>query len=92
MFQKGPGEGYGAWGKEEVLKRVPEAKCIRIHMENHRTFYKVGVFKKGWSLEHNCPASEEHVFGTAYSARDAWCAAAGHLMNQEHQKEAHHAP
>ena len=31
-FEKGPGEGYGAWGRVEVLERFPNAICkLEIH-------------------------------------------------------------
>ncbi len=70
MFQKGPGEGYGAWGKEEVLKRFPEAVCRKVCIDGHRPIYRVVVPK-------SC------ALGVSYSARDAWCDAATILMNGE---------
>ncbi len=74
MFQKGPGDGFGAWGKIEVLKRFPNAVCKRARFGGFAPFYRVLAG----------PYSSESLAAMPL-ARDAWCAAAERLMNAEDQ-------
>lgn len=41
MFQRGPGEGYGAYAKEAVREKYPHARCRRMHVGVRNLRYMV---------------------------------------------------
>lgn len=71
-FQKGPGYGYNAWGKIDVLERFPKAICQR---EQFAVGPVYRVYKEPDSVI---------VIATALSARNAWCLAADRIGDGEH--------
>lgn len=60
MFERGPGHGFGAWAKEETLRRFPNAVCRR---ENRAGIQCFTVY---------ADKSESRVLAIDASARGAW--------------------
>lgn len=74
MFQKGPGEGYGA-AKQEALALNPALRCRRCVVPGMGSFHRVSVLTQ----------TGPKKIGEGKLARDAWADAVSHLRQDPRQ-------